>query len=108
MNDLIRPTLYNAHHEVVPVTSNEKTCTNILEIVGPICESGDWLAKDRELSLSEGDLICFFSAGAYSSSMASNYNSRRKPAEVIVDCDSSVREIVRRESYDELFNREIT
>ena len=108
MNDLIRPTLYNAHHEVVPVTSNEKTCTNIWEIVGPICESGDWLAKDRELSLSEGDLICFFSAGAYSSSMASNYNSRRKPAEVIVDCDSSVREIVRRESYDELFNREIT
>ena len=108
MNDLIRPTLYNAHHEVVPVTSNKKTCSNIWEIVGPICESGDWLAKNRELSLSEGDLICFFSAGAYCSSMASNYNSRRKPAEVIVNCDSSIREIVRRESYDEILNREIT
>ena len=108
MNDLIRPTLYNAHHEVVPVTSNKKTCTNIWEIVGPICESGDWLAKNRELSLLEGDLVCFFSAGAYCSSMASNYNSRRKPAEVIVNCNSSIREIVRRERYDEIFNREIT
>ena len=107
MNDLIRPTLYNAHHEVLPVTSNKKTCSSIWEIVGPICESGDWLAKNRELSLSEGDLICFFSAGAYCSSMASNYNSRRKPAEVIVNCDSSIREIVRRESYDEILNREI-
>ena len=105
---LLGLTLYNAHHEVVPVTSNKKTCSHKWEIVGPICESGDWLAKNRELSLSEGDLICFFSAGAYCSSMASNYNSRRKPAEVIVNCDSSIREIVRRESYDEILNREIT
>ena len=60
MNDLIRPTLYNAHHEVVPVTMNKKICSDKWEIVGPICESGDWLAKNRELSLSEGDLICFF------------------------------------------------
>ena len=108
MNDLIRPTLYNAHHEVVPVKLNKKTCSNKWEIVGPICESGDWLAKDRELSLLEGDLVCFFSAGAYCSSMTSNYNSRRRPAEVIVNCDSSVKEIVRRESYDEILNREIT
>ena len=108
MNDLIRPTLYNAHHEVVPVKSNKKTCSHKWEIVGPICESGDWLAKDRELSLLEGDLVCFFSAGAYCSSMASNYNSRRRPAEVIVNCDSSIKEIVRRDSYDDILNREIT
>ena len=60
MNDLIRPTLYDAHHKVVPVTSNKKTDSNTWEIVGPICESGDWLAKNRELRLLEGDLICFF------------------------------------------------
>ena len=107
MNDLIRPTLYDAHHKVVPVTSNKKTDSNTWEIVGPICESGDWLAKNRELRLLEGDLICFFSAGAYCSSMASNYNSRRKPAEVIVNCDGSIREIVKRESYNEMLNREI-
>ena len=59
MNDLIRPTLYDAHHKVVPVTSNKKTDSNTWEIVGPICESGDWLAKNRELRLLEGDLICF-------------------------------------------------
>ncbi|MDA9689462.1 diaminopimelate decarboxylase [Betaproteobacteria bacterium] len=108
MNDLVRPTLYNAHHEVVPVILNKKTRSSIWEIVGPICESGDWLAKNRELRLLEGDLISFLSAGAYCSSMASNYNSRRKPVEVMVNCDGSVREIVRRESYDEIFNREIT
>ena len=107
MNDLIRPTLYNAHHKVIPVNSDKKADINTWEIVGPICESGDWLAKNRELRLCEGDLVCFFSAGAYCSSMASNYNSRRKPAEVIVSCDSSIREIVRRESYDEILNREI-
>ena len=107
MNDLIRPTLYNAHHEVVPVTLNKKTASNLWEIVGPICESGDWLAKDRKLRLLEGDFICFFSAGAYCSSMASNYNSRLKAAEVIVNCDSSIREMVRRESYDQILNREI-
>ena len=108
MNDLIRPTLYNAHHEVVPVTMSKNTCSSKWEIVGPICESGDWLAKNRELRLLEGDLVCFFSAGAYCSSMASNYNSRRKPAEVIVNCDHSIREIVRRESYEEMLNREIS
>ena len=108
MNDLIRPTLYNAQHKVVPVNSNKKTDSNTWEIVGPICESGDWLAKNRELRLLEGDLVCFFSAGAYCSSMASNYNSRRKPAEVMVNLDGSTREIVRRESYDEMLNREIS
>ena len=108
MNDLIRPTLYNAYHEIVPVKSNKKNYNNIWDIVGPICESGDWLAKDRDLSLLEGDLICFFSAGAYCSSMASNYNSRRKPSELIVNSDRSIKEIVRRESYDEIFYREIT
>ena len=108
MNDLVRPTLYNAHHKVVPVTSNKEADINTWEIVGPICESGDWLAKNRELRLLEGDLVCFLSAGAYCSSMASNYNSRRKPAEVIVNSDGSIQEIVRRESYDEMLTREIT
>jgi len=90
------------------VILNKKTQRSIWEIVGPICESGDWLAKNRELRLLEGDLISFLSAGAYCSSMASNYNSRRKPVEVMVNCDGSIREIVRRESYDEILNREIS
>ena len=108
MNDLIRPTLYDAYHEVAPISLNAETSTKVWDIVGPICESGDWLAKARRLKLLEGDLICFFSAGAYCSSMASNYNSRRKLSEIIVNCNGSVKEIVRRENYEEMWAREIT
>ncbi len=85
MTDLIRPSLYNAHHQIVPVhfknTESEKC-----EIVGPVCESGDFLAKDRELErVQRGDLLAVMTAGAYGYSLSSNYNARPRPAEVIVE-----------------------
>lgn len=86
MNDLLRPSLYDAHHEVRPVTGNGSTTP--ADLVGPVCESGDYLARDRELpDAAEGDVLAVMSAGAYSFSMASNYNSRRRPAEVLVRGD---------------------
>ena len=87
MNDLVRPSLYNAYHDIVPV-EQKKRKTKVVDIVGPICESGDFLAKDRELvSLKEGDLVAVKSAGAYGYAMSSNYNSRRRAAEVLVKGD---------------------
>ncbi|MGI8909932.1 MAG: diaminopimelate decarboxylase [Rubrobacteraceae bacterium] len=86
MNDLIRPSLYDAHHEVRSV--NEDGSVANADLVGPVCESGDYLARDRELpDAHEGDLLAVMSAGAYGFSMASNYNSRRRPAEVLVRGD---------------------
>jgi diaminopimelate decarboxylase len=85
MNDLLRPSLYGAHHEIVPVTcrSQERETT---DIVGPICETGDFFARDRELPVvSEGDLLAILDAGAYGAVLGSNYNTRGKPAEVLVD-----------------------
>jgi diaminopimelate decarboxylase len=87
MNDLVRPSLYNAYHDIVPV-EQKKRKTKVVDIVGPICESGDFLAKDRELQgLKEGDLVAVKSAGAYGYAMSSNYNSRRRAAEVLVKGD---------------------
>ena len=86
MNDLIRPSLYDAHHEVRSV--QEYGSVSNADLVGPVCESGDYLARDRELpDAGEGDLLTLMSAGAYGFSMASNYNSRRRPAEVLVRDD---------------------
>jgi len=86
MNDLLRPSLYDAHHEVRSV--NEDGSVANADLVGPVCESGDYLARDRELpDAREGDLLAVMSAGAYGFSMASNYNSRRRPAEVLVRGD---------------------
>ena len=86
MNDLLRPRLYDAHHEVRSV--NEDGSVANADLVGPVCESGDYLARDRELpDAHEGDLLAVMSAGAYGFSMASNYNSRRRPAEVLVRGD---------------------
>lgn len=83
MNDLIRPPLYQAHHEIVPVRAARGTVRG--DVVGPICESADFLAQDRELpAVREGDLLAVLSAGAYGFAMASNYNSRPRPAEVMV------------------------
>jgi diaminopimelate decarboxylase len=88
MNDLPRPTLYQAYHSIVPVatdaTANPITC----DVVGPICESGDWLGRDRTLAVKAGDHLAVLSAGAYSMSMASNYNSRNRPAELLVEGDT--------------------
>jgi diaminopimelate decarboxylase len=84
MNDLLRPTLYNAFHSVLPVKKNNRKKV-LSDIVGPICESGDFLAKDRELNrLLQGDLLAIMSSGAYGFSMSSNYNSRPRVAEVLV------------------------
>lgn len=84
MNDLIRPSLYEAFHGVLPVIERDGD-TDTYDIVGPICETGDWLAKDRNLSIQEGDLIAIESVGAYGTTMASNYNSRPFLAEYMVD-----------------------
>ncbi|MDF1821083.1 MAG: diaminopimelate decarboxylase [Alcanivoracaceae bacterium] len=88
MNDLIRPSLYSAWQEIVPVTPRDADCRN-WDVVGPVCETGDFLGKDRVLSLESGDLLAVRSAGAYGFSMASNYNSRNRPAEVLVDGDQA-------------------
>ena len=104
MNDLMRPALYDAWHDIVKVgTGDTATGTPMsYEIVGPVCESGDFLGHDRELALNEGDLLAILSAGAYGMAMASNYNSRPRAAEVMVDGDS-MHLIRRRENVAELF-----
>jgi len=85
MNDLIRPALYESYHEIVPVAQPKGRRREKVDIVGPVCESGDFFAQDRELPpVQEGDLLAIMSAGAYGFSMASNYNSRPLPAEVLV------------------------
>ena len=84
MNDLLRPTLYDAWMGVVPVAPGREA-TQIYDVVGPVCESGDWLARDRALALTVGDLLAVTSAGAYGMAMGSNYNTRPRAAEVMVD-----------------------
>ncbi|MBI3094497.1 MAG: diaminopimelate decarboxylase [Rhodocyclales bacterium] len=108
MNDLMRPALYDAWHEIVRVgadataTGAARTQALLYEIVGPVCESGDFLGHDRLLALREGDLLAILSAGAYGMAMASNYNSRPRAAEVMVDGDV-MHLIRRREDAAELF-----
>jgi len=84
MNDLPRPAMYQAYHQIVPVTARSSAPTTY-DVVGPICESGDWIGHDRDLSVQQGDLLAVLSAGAYCMSMASNYNSRGRAAEILVD-----------------------
>lgn len=85
MNDLIRPTLYGAYHDVRPLTKKERASKWVYDVVGPVCESGDFLAKDRHIQeLHQGDLIAFMTAGAYGFTMSSNYNSRPRACEVLV------------------------
>ena len=104
MNDLIRPALYQAWTDVVAVQPRE-AATRLYDIVGPICETGDFLAKGRELALAEGDLLAVCSAGAYGFVMSSNYNTRGRAAEVLVDGEQAF-EVRRRESVQELFATE--
>ncbi len=103
MNDLIRPALYSAWHEVRTVREPESgDRPGVYDIVGPVCESGDFLAKDRSLAAGEGDLLALMSAGAYGMAMSSNYNSRPRAAEVLVDGPEA--HLVRaRESVEQLF-----
>ena len=90
MNDLIRPTLYEGWHQIVPLKQPTSTQTEIVDVVGPICETGDYLAQDREIPVvKEGDYIAAMSAGAYGFTMASNYNTRPMPAEILVDGDDA-------------------
>ncbi len=104
MNDLMRPALYQAWMDIVPVhrVAGE---ARIYDVVGPVCESGDWLARDRELSAAAGDLLAIRTAGAYGFTMASNYNTRPRAAEVLVDGKQS--HLIRaRESFDDLVRGE--
>jgi len=100
MNDLIRPALYGAHHEIVPIYRGARTgSVKPVDVVGPVCESGDFLGRNRTLpQLEPGDLVAVLTAGAYGYVMASNYNERPRPAEVLVDGDTA-RLIRRRESF---------
>jgi diaminopimelate decarboxylase len=108
MNDLVRPSLYNAYHEIVPVQLDANSARHeTVDVVGPICESGDFFARGRELPVvNEGDLLAILDAGAYGMVLASNYNTRRKPAEILVD-GKTVKLIRRRETIDDLLRTEI-
>jgi diaminopimelate decarboxylase len=104
MTELMRPALYEAHHGIVPA---QKKTTKALtyDVVGPVCESGDWLGRDRDLAVEEGDLLAILSAGAYGFVMASNYNTRPKPAEIMVDGKNAY--VIRaREKTADLFSSE--
>ena len=105
MNDLIRPALYSAYQEIVPVMLRESGEEKSWDLVGPVCETGDFLGKDRALNLEPGDLLAVCSAGAYGFVMASNYNSRGRPAEVMVD-DSQFHLIRKRETLADLVRGE--
>jgi len=89
MNDLLRPSLYSAWQEILPVDPQAHGEARHYDIVGPICETGDFLGKDRELDIVAGDLLAVRSAGAYGFAMSSNYNSRGRPAEILVDGDQA-------------------
>jgi len=106
MNDLIRPALYQAYHEIVPVAPARKSRKMPVDVVGPVCETGDFFARDRRLPpVKPGDLLAILDAGAYGMSLASNYNSRLRPAEVLVE-GRRVRLIRRRETVDDLLAQE--
>lgn len=106
MNDLMRPALYEAYHAIVP-TQTSNVSPRLYDVVGPVCESGDWLGKDRMLAISEGDVLAILSAGAYGFVMASNYNTRGRAAEVMIDGNQAflVRE---RETVSSLYEKERT
>jgi diaminopimelate decarboxylase len=106
MNDLMRPSLYDAYHDILPTKQNNAaTQTHDYQVVGPICETGDFLGHDRKLSLANGDLLAVMSAGAYGMSMSSNYNTRPRAAEVMVDGDT-VYLIRQRETIEHLIATE--
>jgi len=106
MNDLIRPALYQSYHEIVPVREAHDSTTERVDVVGPVCESGDFFAQDRPLpAMKEGDLLALMSAGAYGFVMASNYNSRPLPAEALVQGDA-VSLIRRRQTMEDLVRDE--
>jgi len=104
MNDLMRPAMYEAWHGVQAVTQRS-SAARTYDVVGPVCESGDWLARERDLAIEQGDLLAIMSAGAYGMTMSSNYNTRGRAAEVMVDGDK-LHLIRKREAASELFTLE--
>ena len=105
MNDLIRPALYQAWHDVLPVKRADGKDSKVYDIVGPVCESGDVLAKDRRLATAEGEVLAIGSAGAYGFVLSSNYNARPRAAEVMVDGDEF--HLIRpRETFDQMLGHE--
>jgi diaminopimelate decarboxylase len=107
MNDLIRPSLYGSHHQLWPVHAEiEPPAREVVDVVGPVCESADFIAKDREVAIMQpGQLLAIMSAGAYGFSLSSNYNSRPRAAEVLVSGET-YQVIRRRESYEDLVRLE--
>ena len=107
MNDLIRPALYGAYHEIVPVVRNQGANAEVTDIVGPVCETGDFFARDRELPVvKENDLLAILDVGAYGMVQTSNYNSRPRPAEILVT-GKSAKMIRRREKIKDLLRAEV-
>ena len=105
MNDFMRPSLYSAWHEITEVTKSDNQQVNY-DVVGPVCETGDFLGKDRMLSIQEGSLLVVHAAGAYGSVMSSNYNTRLRPAEILVDGDQT--HLIRmRDTFDQILANEI-
>jgi diaminopimelate decarboxylase len=108
MNDLLRPSLYQAHHEIVPVIEDRNPRMIKADIVGPVCESGDFLARNREIANpNSGDLLAIMTAGAYGFVLSSNYNSRPRAAELLIE-GSRTQVARRRESWDDLVRGETT
>ncbi|HLK34854.1 MAG TPA: hypothetical protein VKT29_17285, partial [Terriglobales bacterium] len=106
MNDLLRPSLYNAYHEIVPVVRGEDGKHDLYDVVGPVCESGDFFARGREMpAVKDGELLAVLDTGAYGMVLASNYNTRPRAAEVLVE-GSKVRLIRRRETVSDLLRLE--
>ena len=106
MNDLLRPSLYDAWMDVIQVFKNSNSSPRIYDVVGPVCETGDFIAKNRNLSIQENDFLCICSAGAYGFVMSSNYNSRGRAPELIVDKDK-IHLARKRETIDDLLYSEI-
>ena len=105
MNDLLRPSLYSAWHDITTVEKSD-TASAHYDVVGPVCETGDFLGKDRELSIQEGNVLAVHATGAYGFVMSSNYNTRLRASEVLVDGDQA--HLVRmRETFDQILANEI-
>jgi diaminopimelate decarboxylase len=105
MNDLIRPALYQSHHEIVPLRKSDRPMI-LADVVGPICETGDFLARDRQVAnAAPGDLLAVCTAGAYGFALSSNYNSRPRPPEILVSGDRW-RTIRARETFEDLIRGE--
>ncbi len=105
MNDLIRPALYNAYHKILPVELVSSSNKKKADVVGPVCETADFLGKDRDLDVKEGDYLAVFGCGAYGVSMSSNYNSRLRPSEILVK-EAKAYLIRERECYEDLLQKE--